>query len=120
MNYSMLFWGSIALLLYVLWRFATRNTLHLDKYEYLEVMSLTGWQEGRSIRLELQRIHGGNLNYGTFYINLRKLEEEGFVEQKMKTKTLRGVTCTHTKFRKKPKGRPRKSPLAAITPALQT
>lgn len=119
MNYTLLFWGSIALLLYVLWKFATRNTLHLDRHEYLEVMSLIEWQEGRTIRLELQRIHGGYLNYGTFYLNLGKLEEEGFIERQVKTKTLRSITCTRTKFRKKPKGRPRRNSLGTLVPALE-
>ncbi len=120
MNYTLLFCGSIALLLYVLWRFATRNRLYLDRYEYLEVMSLTEWQKGRTIRLELERIHGGHLEYVTFYSNLSKLEDEGFVERKVRERTIGKVTARlpHL-FRRKPKGRPRRNPLGSLVPALE-
>lgn len=121
MQYPPLFWGSIVLSLYVLWKIATYKLLNLDRYEYLNAMSLSEWQEGRVIRLKLQKMYGGHINYGTFYINLRRLGDEGFVESRVQTRKI-GRTKYHSRtlFCKIPKGIPYERPQGKLTLAFES
>ncbi len=105
MEKDTVFWILFAVLAFLAIRqYLNRNRVKPDKYEYLEVMSYTKWKSGREIRIEMEKIKGGWIVQIEVYFAMRDLEEEGFVERRIRNI---GEIKWH-QFRKKPGGRRRR------------
>ena len=121
MAHPILFWLTLAFLgLVFLGWFLHRNHLVLDRYEYLEVLSLTEWRGGREVLEMLEKKHDGWLSYVQMYSNLSDLEEEGLVEHRDSYEMFDGMRLLKREFRRKPGGRPRKDTTESPTQPLST
>lgn len=85
----------------------TRKHACVDQYEYLEVLSLTQWKQGATIKTELEKLKGGYLTMLEIYVNLSKLEDGGLIERRnILYEEIMGMTVGPIpEFRKKPGGR---------------
>lgn len=86
----------------------------IKKYDYLEFLSYFEWRAGRDVKIAIETAKGGSLSYGTLYVTLRRLEEEGLVES---VDTVDGSGDRIRKFKRKPGGR-RSPPDEEFDPAL--
>jgi DNA-binding PadR family transcriptional regulator len=71
--------------------------------EYLKVLDQTEWIPGRQIVDRLHELKGFRINYGTFYTTMRRLKEEGLVEDldsKDEDGPRRSFRLTHDGIRK--------------------
>jgi hypothetical protein len=66
--------------LFIIHKILTWNTIVVDKYEYLPILSTTEWKRGSDIKAALERIKGkGEISERQFYWDMALLQEEGFV-----------------------------------------
>jgi hypothetical protein len=72
---------TIILIALILWIYFSK-TRSVDKYEYLDVLSLTEWKPGWQILKDMLAVKGVSVSYGDVYIAMRKLEQEGLVESR--------------------------------------
>ena len=76
--------GFIFLILILLWKFLMRKHAVVGTYDYLEVLSYHVWKPGRQIKKEMEKLKGGWLSYVEVYQALAHLEDEGFVERRVR------------------------------------
>ncbi len=72
----------ILLLILISLILAMRHRGGLSIYDYMTVLRTTEWKAGRQVQRDMLRYFRVNLSYGTLYTDMRRLEEEGFVESK--------------------------------------
>lgn len=78
-----------------------RRKAKVEKYDYLEVLSYYHWRSGRKIRKKMERLKKGRVPRGEMYLMLSKLEDEGLIERRIRSKCVESFPIQVHQFRLK-------------------